>query len=55
LAIDTTRRRVRRDRLLLRALVAPLDALRELDLLSGGQQVDRADVLHEGLERNYVR
>ena len=42
---------VRLDHLLLRAMVAALDALRELDLLGGGQQVDLADVLQEELQR----
>ena len=42
---------VRLDHLLLRAVVAALDALRELDLLRGGQQVDLADVLEEQLQR----
>ena len=32
-------------------MVAALDALRELDLLRGGEQVDPADVLEEELER----
>ena len=36
---------------LLRAVVAALDALRELDLLRRGQQRDLADVLEEELER----
>src|SRR5581483_3327052 len=36
---------------LLRAVVAPLDPLRELDLLSGGQEIDLADGLEEELER----
>ena len=39
------------DHLLLRAVVAALDPLRELDLLGGGQQVDLADVLEEELQR----
>src|SRR5436305_9053033 len=34
----------------LRSVVARLDALRELDLLRGGQQVDLADVFQEELE-----
>ena len=42
---------VRLDHLLLRAMVAALDPLRELDLLRGGQQVDLADVLEEELQR----
>ena len=42
---------VRLDHLLLRAMVAALDPLRELDLLGGGQQLDLADVLEEELER----
>ena len=42
---------VRLDHLLLRAVVAALDPLRELDLLRGGQQVDLADVLQEELQR----
>jgi hypothetical protein len=42
---------VRLDHLLLRGVVAALDALRELDLLRGGQQVDLADVLQEQLQR----
>ena len=42
---------VRLDHLLLRAVVAALDPLRELDLLRGGEQVDLADVLQEELER----
>src|ERR687884_2275532 len=42
---------VRLDHLLLRAMVAPLDPLRELDLLRGCQQVDLADVLEEELQR----
>ena len=42
---------VRLDHRLLRAVVAALDALRELDLLRRGQQVDLADVLQEELER----
>ncbi len=42
---------VRLDHLLLRAMVAALDPLGELDLLRGGQQVDPADVLEEELER----
>ena len=32
-------------------MVAALDALRELDFLRGGEQVDLADVLQEELER----
>ena len=32
-------------------MVAALDALRELDLLGGGEQVDLADVLEEELQR----
>ena len=32
-------------------MVAALDALRELDLLRGGEQIDLADVLQEELER----
>src|SRR5262245_38795766 len=36
---------------LLRAVVAALDLLRELDLLRSGEQVDLADVLQEELER----
>ena len=32
-------------------MVAALDALRELDLLRGGEQVDLADVLEEELQR----
>jgi hypothetical protein len=32
-------------------MVAPLDLLRELDLLCRGQQIDLADVLEEELER----
>ena len=39
------------DHLLLRAVVAALDPLRELDLLGGGEQVDPADVLEEELQR----
>src|SRR4029079_2473775 len=42
---------VRLDHLLLRAVVAALDALRELDLLGGREQVDLADVLEEELQR----
>ena len=42
---------VRLDHLLLRAVVAALDPLRELDLLRGGEQVDLADVLEEELQR----
>ena len=42
---------VRLDHLLLRAVVAALDPLRELDLLGGGQQLDLADVLEEELQR----
>ena len=42
---------VRLDHLLLRAVVAALDALRELDLLRRGEQVDPADVLQEELQR----
>ena len=42
---------VRLDHLLLRAVVAPLDPLRELDLLRRGQQIHLADVLQEELER----
>ena len=42
---------VRLDHLLLRAMVAALDPLRELDLLRGGEQLDLADVLEEELER----
>src|SRR5690242_18521816 len=42
---------IRLDHLLLRAMVAALDPLRELDLLGGGQQLDLADVLQEELER----
>ena len=42
---------VRLDHLLLRAMVAALDPLRELDLLRGGQQIDLADVLQEELQR----
>ena len=42
---------VRLDHLLLRAVVAALDALGELDLLRSGQQADLADVLEEELER----
>ena len=42
---------VRLDHLLLRAVVAALDPLRELDLLGGGEQVDLADVLQEELQR----
>ena len=32
-------------------MVAALDALRELDLLRGGEQIDLADVLQEELQR----
>ena len=42
---------VRLDHRLLRAVVAALDPLRELDLLRRGQQVDLADVLQEQLQR----
>src|SRR5436190_12887003 len=42
---------VRLDHLLLGAVVAALDALRELDLLRGGEQVDLADVLQKELQR----
>ena len=42
---------VRLDHLLLRPMVAALDALRELDLLRRRQQVDLADVLQEELQR----
>ena len=42
---------VRLDHLLLRAMLAALDALGELDLLRGGEQVDLADVLQEELQR----
>src|SRR5581483_2270930 len=42
---------VRLHHLLLRAVVAALDALRELDFLRGGQQIDLADVLEEELQR----
>ena len=42
---------VRLDHLLLRAVVAALDPLRQLDLLRGRQQVDLADVLEEELQR----
>src|SRR4051794_354442 len=38
------------DHLLLRVEVAALDALRELDLLGGGEQADLADVLEEQLQ-----
>src|SRR3954468_9310272 len=38
------------DHLLLRVQVAALDALRELDLLGGGEQPDLADVLEEQLQ-----
>ena len=43
---------VRLDHLLLRAVVAALDPLRELDLLRGCEQLDAADVLEEELERS---
>src|SRR5262249_36504783 len=42
---------VRLDHLLLRAVIAALDALRELDLLGGGEEVDLAYVLEEELQR----
>ena len=42
---------VRLHHLLLRAVVSALDPLRQLDLLSGGEQVDLADVLQEELQR----
>src|SRR5262249_31126136 len=42
---------VRLDHLLLRPVVAALDALCELDLLRRREQVDLADVLEEELER----
>jgi hypothetical protein len=42
---------VRFDHLLLRAVVAALDALRELDFLRRGEQVDLADVLEKELQR----
>src|SRR5213592_882655 len=42
---------VRLDHLLLRFMLAALDALRELDLLGGGEKVDLADVLQEELQR----
>src|ERR687887_367426 len=42
---------VRLDHLLLGAVVPTLDPLRELDLLSGRQQVDLAHVLEEELQR----
>src|SRR5919198_3190513 len=42
---------VRLDHLLLRLVLAALDALRQLDLLRGGQQVDLPDVLQEQLQR----
>src|SRR5436190_2288825 len=42
---------VRLDHLLLRAMLPALDALRELDLLGGGEKVDLADVLQEELQR----
>ena len=41
---------VRLDHLLLRAMVAALDPLCELDLLRCGQQVDLADVAQERLQ-----
>ena len=41
---------IRLHHLLLGAVVAALDPLRELDLLRGGEQVDPADVLEEELE-----
>ena len=43
--------KVRLDHLLLRTVVAALDALRKLDLLRRGEQVDLADVLEEELQR----
>ena len=43
--------KVRLDHLLLGAMVAALDPLGQLDLLSGGEQVDLADVLEEELQR----
>jgi hypothetical protein len=43
--------KIRLDHLLLRAVVAALDALRQLDLLRGREQVDLADVLQEELQR----
>ncbi len=42
---------VRLDHFLLRAMIAALDALCQLDLLGGGQQLDLADVLQEELQR----
>src|SRR5205823_9130980 len=42
---------VRLDHLLLRTMLAALDALGELDLLRRGEQVDAADVLEEKLQR----
>ena len=42
---------VRLDHRLLRGVLAALDALRELDLLRGGQQRNLADVLQEELQR----
>src|SRR4051812_29982127 len=42
---------VRLDHLLLRVEIAALDALRELDLLGGGEQADLPDVLEEELQR----
>ena len=42
---------VRLDHLLLGAVVAALDPLRELDLLRSRQQIDLADVLEEELQR----
>src|SRR5581483_12192427 len=42
---------IRLDHLLLRAMVAALDPLRELDLLRGGEEIDLADVLQEQLQR----
>jgi len=42
---------VRLDHLLLRFMLAALDALRELDFLRGREQLDLADVLEEELQR----
>src|SRR6266545_4730105 len=42
---------IRLDHLLLRAVIAALDALRQLDLLRGGEEVDLADVLEKELQR----
>ena len=44
-AMDTTRRRLASVRLVLGGLIALGDALGQLDLLVGGQQLDLADLL----------